>query len=85
MENVDVAPDMTFRITIGKQENVQVRDLLWIWNPWGRTHKVPKQEQSVAAQKWALVQQFFLKKNKTNNLMSLQLGLTFRRSQTGSQ
>ena len=23
-----------------KQERVQVRDPLWIWNPWGRTHEV---------------------------------------------
>ena len=35
-----VAPDMTFRITAHKQERVQARDPLRIWNLWGRTHKV---------------------------------------------
>ena len=35
-----VAPDVTFRITACKQERVQARYPLWIWNPWGRTHEV---------------------------------------------
>ena len=40
VEKAGVAPDMTFRITACKQERVQARYPLWIWNPWGRTHEV---------------------------------------------
>ena len=40
VEKAGVAPDVTFRITACKQERVQARYPLWIWNPWGRTHKV---------------------------------------------
>ena len=40
VEKAGVAPDMTFGITVCKQERVQARDPLWIWIPWGRTHKV---------------------------------------------
>ena len=62
VEKGDDNPDMTFRITKHKQEIVQVRDPLWIWNPWGRTHKVQKQEQSVAPQNGPWSNKFFLKK-----------------------
>ena len=37
---VGVAPDVTFGISTCKQGRVQVRDPLWIWNPWERTHEV---------------------------------------------
>ena len=40
VEKAGVTPDVTFRITACKQERVQVRYPLWIWNPWGRTHEV---------------------------------------------
>ena len=40
VEKAGVAPDMTLGITTCKQERVQVRDSLQIWNPWGRTHEV---------------------------------------------
>ena len=40
VEKAGVAPVVTFRITARKQESMQVRYPLWIWNPWGRTHKV---------------------------------------------
>ena len=40
VEKAGVAPDVTFRITACKQERVQARYPLWIWNPWGRTHEV---------------------------------------------
>ena len=40
VEKAGVAPEVTFGITARKQERVQVRDPLRIWNPWGRTHKV---------------------------------------------
>ena len=40
VEKAGVAPDVTFRITACKQESVQARYPLWIWNPWGRTHEV---------------------------------------------
>ena len=40
VEKAGVTPDVTFRITACKQERVQARYPLWIWNPWGRTHKV---------------------------------------------
>ena len=39
-EKAGVAPDVTLGITACKQERVQVRDPLQLWNPWGRTHKV---------------------------------------------
>ena len=35
-----VAPDMTFRFTMCKQVSVQVREPLWLWNPWGDSHEV---------------------------------------------
>ena len=44
VEKAGVAPDVTFRITAHKQERVQARYPLWIWIPWGWTHKVQKQE-----------------------------------------
>ena len=40
VEKAGVAPDVTFWITVHKQERVQARDPLQIWNPWGRTHEV---------------------------------------------
>ena len=40
VEKAGVTPDVTFRITACKQERVQARYPLWIWNPWGRTHEV---------------------------------------------
>ena len=40
VEKAGVAPVVTFRITARKQERVQARYPLWIWNPWGRTHEV---------------------------------------------
>ena len=40
VEKAGVTPVVTFRITAHKQERVQVRDPLWLWNPWGRTHEV---------------------------------------------
>ena len=40
VEKAGVTPAVTFRITTRKQERVQARYPLWIWNPWGRTHKV---------------------------------------------
>ena len=40
VEKAGVTPDVTFRITACKQERVQVRYPLWIWNPWGRTYEV---------------------------------------------
>ena len=40
VEKAGVTPDVTFGITACKQESMQARDPLWIWNPWGRTHKV---------------------------------------------
>ena len=40
VEKAGVAPVVTFRITACKQEKVQVRYPLWIWNPWRRTHEV---------------------------------------------
>ena len=40
VEKAGVAPVVTFRITARKQERMQARYPLWIWNPWGRTHKV---------------------------------------------
>ena len=40
VEKAGVAPDVTFRITACKQERVQARYPLWIWNPWGRTNEV---------------------------------------------
>ena len=40
VEMTGVAPVVTIRITACKQERVQVRYPLWIWNPWGRTHEV---------------------------------------------
>ena len=40
VEKAGVVPDVTFRIRARKQERVQARYPLWIWNPWGRTHKV---------------------------------------------
>ena len=40
VEKAGVAPDVTFGITTCKQERVQARDPLWIWNPWGMTHAV---------------------------------------------
>ena len=40
VEKAGVAPDVTFRITACKQERVQARYPLWIWNPWGRIHEV---------------------------------------------
>ena len=40
VEKAGVTPVVTFRITAHKQERVQARYPLWIWNPWGRTHKV---------------------------------------------
>ena len=39
-EKAVVAPGVTFGIAAHKQERVQVRDPLRIWNQWGRTHKV---------------------------------------------
>ena len=36
VEKAGVPPDVTFRITACKQERVQARYPLWIWNPWGR-------------------------------------------------
>ena len=36
VEKARVTPDVTFGITIRKQERVQARDPLRIWNPWGR-------------------------------------------------
>ena len=64
VEKAGVAPDMTFRITACKQERVQARYPLWIWNPWGRTHEVPKQEQSVAPQNGPWSRQKIFKKKK---------------------
>ena len=40
VEKAGVARVVTFRIIVRKQERVQARYPLWIWNPWGRTHKV---------------------------------------------
>ena len=40
VEKAGVAPDVTLGITARKQERVQARDPLRLWNPWGRTHKV---------------------------------------------
>ena len=40
VEKAGVPPDMTLGITVCEWERVQARDPLWIWNPWGRTHKV---------------------------------------------
>ena len=40
VEKAGVAPVVTFRITARKQESMQARYPLWIWNPWGRTHEV---------------------------------------------
>ena len=40
VEKAGVTPVVTFRITARKQERVQARYPLWIWNPWGRTHEV---------------------------------------------
>ena len=40
VEKAGVAPVVTFRIAAHKQERVQARYPLWLWNPWGRTHEV---------------------------------------------
>ena len=40
VEKAGVAPVVTFRIIARKQESMQARYPLWIWNPWGRTHEV---------------------------------------------
>ena len=40
VEKAGATPVVTYRITLCKQERVQARYPLWIWNPWGRTHEV---------------------------------------------
>ena len=70
VEKAGVAPDVTFGITTCKQERVQVRDPLWIWNPWGRTHEVQnRSNQSVAPQNWPWSnKKMFLKKSHLSRL-----------------
>ena len=40
VEKAGVTPDVTFGITTCKQERVQTRDPLQIWNLWGMIHNV---------------------------------------------
>ena len=63
VEKAGVAPVVTFRITAHKQERVQVRYPLWIWNPSGRTHEVQNRSNQWL-HKWTLVQRKKLKKKK---------------------
>ena len=40
VEKAGAAPDVTLRFTACKKVRVQVRELPWLWNPWGGSHKV---------------------------------------------
>ena len=63
VEKAGVAPDVTLRFTTCKQVSVQAREPPLALKPMGRVTLSPKQGQSVAPQKWTVVQQIFLKKN----------------------
>ena len=65
MEKAGVAPDVTLGITTRKQERVQVRDPLRLWNPWGRTHEV-KNRSNQWLHKLGLGPTKILKKKKKN-------------------
>ena len=65
VEKAGVTPDVTFRITACKQERVQARYPLWIWNPWGRTHEVQNRSNQWLQQNGPWSRQKNLKKKQT--------------------
>ena len=70
VEKAGVAPDVTFRITACKQERVQARYPLWIWNPWGRTHEVQnRSNQWLHKMDLGPDKKFKKKKKKSNRLL----------------
>ena len=64
VEKAGVTPVVTFRITAHKQERVQARYPLWIWNPWGRKHEVQNRSNQWLHKMDLGPKKKFIKKNK---------------------